>query len=165
MDRTARGSRTVRVVAVLAVLTVVAVAADVRPRRPGERAACPVCGMFVAPHPAWTAQIVFTDGSAVFFDGCKDLFKFLTDRERYATRDRPAGAVIAAVFVTGYYDQQPISGGEALYVVGSDVLGPMGAELIPLANRDEAEEFMRDHRGTRVLRFDEINTTVVSTLD
>jgi len=165
MDRTARGSHTVRAVVLATALTVVAVASDVQPRPPGARAACPVCGMFVAPHPAWTAQIVFADGSAVFFDGCKDLFKFLTDRERYATLDRPAGAVIAAVFVTGYYDQKPISAREAFFVSGGDVLGPMGAELIPLANRDEADEFMRDHRGTRVLRFDEINTTVVSTLD
>ncbi|MGQ9653410.1 MAG: nitrous oxide reductase accessory protein NosL, partial [Thermodesulfobacteriota bacterium] len=39
------------------------------PLRPGPKDKCPVCGMFVAKYPDWTAQVLFKDGRSVFFDG------------------------------------------------------------------------------------------------
>jgi nitrous oxide reductase accessory protein NosL len=54
---------------------------------------------------------------------------------------------------------------EAWFVVGSDVLGPMGHELVPFARREEAEEFLRDHRGASVLRFDDVNARILEALD
>jgi nitrous oxide reductase accessory protein NosL len=41
----------------------------------------------------------------------------------------------------------------------------MGHELIPLASREDAEEFMRDHRGRRILRFDEVTRELPARLD
>ena len=41
-----------------------------------------------------------------------------------------------------------IDGRSAHYVVGSDVTGPMGKELIPFATREAALEFSKDHGGT-----------------
>jgi len=132
------------------------------PRVPGGRDRCPVCGMFVAPHPEWIAQIVHDDGSAVFFDGPKDLFKYLL-----APAHRVSGAVdrkIGAVFVTGYYERQAIDARTASFVVGSDVLGPMGAELVPHASLDEAREFSRDHRGSRIVGYDEVTPELIAGL-
>ena len=51
------------------------------------------------------------------------------------------------------------------YVIGSDVLGPMGHEFVPLASRAEAEEFMRDHKGKRTLAFAEITAEWAEKLD
>jgi nitrous oxide reductase accessory protein NosL len=118
--------------------------------------------MFVAPHPEWLAQIVLEDGTARFFDGCKDLFTYLADPGRFGT----AAAVdsIAAIYVTGYYDQTAIEARTAVYVAGSDVLGPMGKELIPLRDLGEAEDFTRDHRGAAILRFDDIDAEVLASL-
>ena len=48
---------------------------------------------------------------------------------------------------------------------GSDVLGPMGHELVPLASRQEAEEFMADHKGKRVLTFDQVSAEILKALD
>jgi nitrous oxide reductase accessory protein NosL len=63
---------------------------------------------------------------------------------------------VAAVFVTDYYALEPIDAKSALYVVGSDVYGPMGKELIPFARRADAEEFLRDHGGRKIVRFGEV---------
>jgi len=41
----------------------------------------------------------------------------------------------------------------------------MGRELVPFETRKGAEEFMRDHQGKRILRFEEIAPELISTLD
>jgi nitrous oxide reductase accessory protein NosL len=41
----------------------------------------------------------------------------------------------------------------------------MGHELIPLASRADAEEFLADHQGRRILRFDEVNKDLPGRLD
>lgn len=137
-------------------------AQSVEPRRPGRRDACPVCGMYVAPHPEWLAQIVFDDGSVLFFDGCKDLFKYLVARDRFAPDRR--GAEPVSIFVTSYYDGTAIPAREAHYVIGSDAYGPMGVELVPHPSAEAAQEFLRDHNGSRVVRFDDVTTQLLDDL-
>jgi len=41
----------------------------------------------------------------------------------------------------------------------------MGHELVPLASRQDAEEFMADHKGKRILTFDQVGVEVLKTLD
>jgi hypothetical protein len=48
-----------------------------------------------------------------------------------------------------------------LGVAGSDVTGPMGKALVPVAGRDAAEQFKKDHYGTRIFTADEITTNVL----
>ncbi|MFZ7126520.1 MAG: nitrous oxide reductase accessory protein NosL [Desulfobacterales bacterium] len=129
---------------------------------PSERDLCPVCGMFVAKYPDWIATIEFKDGKAVFFDGVKDLLKFYFDIKHYQP-DRSTED-IRAIHVTDYYTGGSIQAQDAYYVFGSDVFGPMGKELIPLDSLEAADEFMRDHNGIRVLRFNEIRPSLVDRL-
>ena len=139
------------------------VQADFAPRQPEASATCPVCGMKVAPFPEWVAQVVFADERTVFCDGAKDLFRYLLERPRFAPDLRHLE--IAAVYVTSYYDGTMVAAEEAFYAIGSDVRGPMGPELIPFATSDEAEEFLRDHGGKRIVRFAEVTQEVLSSLD
>lgn len=129
------------------------------PRRPSGKDRCPVCGMLVSPYPEWTGQVRHEDGTTVFFDGCKDLFKYLLSLDRYAPGKDRRG--VAAVFVTNYYDGEIIAARTALFVIGSNVMGPMGPELVPHRSIEAAEDFMKDHEGRRVLRFDEITEAVL----
>lgn len=129
---------------------------------PGDRDKCPVCGMFVKPYPEWTAAVVYRDGHAHYFDGAKDLFKFLHGPQKYVASHR--AEEVTAIVVTEYYALTPIDARSALFVVGSDVLGPMGRELIPLANAADATEFIKDHGG-RVLLFDGVTPAQVAELD
>jgi hypothetical protein len=119
--------------------------------------------MFVAKYPEWVATVVLRDGKAAHFDGAKDLFKYLLDLARYVPGGTPGDVV--AVAVTEYYGLKRIDGREAWYVVGSDVLGPMGHELVPLASAEEAAEFARDHAGRRTLRFLEVDQALLERLD
>lgn len=135
----------------------------VEPRVPGDRDRCSVCGMFVAPHPEWIAQIVYDDGTVAFFDGAKDLFRYMV--ESTPRTPNPGGREISRIFVTGYYDRKPIDAVTASFVVGSDVLGPMGAELIPHASPEEAREFSRDHGGSEIVGFDQVTPGLLANLD
>ncbi len=138
-------------------------AAEPAAPKPGPKDKCPVCGMFVAKYPDWVAAVVFHDGAALFFDGVKDLMKFRLRMERFGRGRKPEE--IRAVFVTDYYRLEPIDGLRAFYVLGSDVLGPMGRELIPFEREEEAREFMKDHRGEEILRFEQIDTETLKRLD
>ena len=124
---------------------------------------CPVCGMFVYKYPKWVALIVFQDGGYYFYDGAKDMFKHIFDTAKY-TPGRTA-ETIKDIYVTDYYEVELIDARSAFYVIGSDVLGPMGHELLPFKDREAAEEFMEDHEGKTILRFGEVTPAIIESLD
>lgn len=129
---------------------------------PSAREKCPVCGMLVAKYPDWMATLRFRDGSILRFDGPKDLFTCYLDLGRYAPgRSR---ADVASVLVKDYYGLREVDGFKAAYVIGSDVTGPMGRELVPFSDPADAEAFLKDHRGRRILRFGEVTADVLRTL-
>lgn len=131
--------------------------------KPGERDLCPVCGMFVAKYPYWVATLVWRDGAVIHFDGAKDLFKYLGDLARWAPGRRREE--IAKVGVTAYYDGTRVDAFAASYVLGSDVYGPMGHEAVPHASRADAEEFLKDHKGRRVVGAADLTSALMRALD
>ena len=133
------------------------------PVQPSEKDKCPICGMFVYKYPDWLAEIVFKDGSVVFFDGAKDLFKYYFNIPKYSPGQ--SEKKITAIFVMEYYDMNLMDARKAYFVIGSNVYGPMGHELIPLASREDAETFMKDHKGKQVLLFEEITPSIIQKLD
>ncbi len=140
----------------------VSYAADAAPA-PGAKDKCPVCGMFVAPYPGWTGVVVLKDRSALFFDGPKDLFTYCNNVATYSPgRSR---SDIAAVWVKDYYTLAAIDGRKAVYVIGSDVNGPMGRELVPFAKEADAATFLNDHKGKKILRFEDINPQILKFLE
>jgi len=124
------------------------------PHIPGSRDKCPVCGMFVAKYPDWVASISIKNERDIFFDGPKDMFTYYLNRQKY----NPAGSKnsVSGVHVKDYYTLRQIDGFTAYYVVGSNVFGPMGKELIPFKNVGDAKGFLRDHGGKMILRFNQI---------
>jgi len=110
---------------------------------------CPVCGMFVYKYPRWAAQIWFKDKKHYSFDGVKDLTK-------YFRANKEQQKEIEKILVTDYYKQTAIDGLKAYYVIGSDVYGPMGEEAIPFEDEDDAKNFLKDHRGKKILKFKEV---------
>jgi len=124
---------------------------------------CPVCGMFVYKYPKWVAQIVFQDGTTYFYDGAKDMFKHIFDTHKYTPGQ--SADQIKAIYVTDYYEVELIEAKPAYYVIGSDVLGPMGHELLPFKDQESAQEFLEDHKGKSILRFDEVTPALIESLD
>jgi nitrous oxide reductase accessory protein NosL len=54
---------------------------------------------------------------------------------------------------------------KAFFVIGSDVYGPMGRELIPFFTKEDALVFKKDHNGTRILVFEQVTPAVIRKLD
>jgi nitrous oxide reductase accessory protein NosL len=129
---------------------------------------CPVCGMFVYKYPKWAAQIFYKHGEHSHhysFDGVKDMMKFYFDPLKWGDYKNSKKENISKILVTDYYSQKAIDATKAFYVIGSDVYGPMGDELIPFEKLDEAKVFKADHVGVKILKFDEIKETEVYKLD
>lgn len=122
---------------------------------------CPVCGMFVAKYPHWIAILQMSDGSVEGFDGVKDMMAFYFSPEEFTQKER--GAVVE-IRVKDYYTQAWLDGKSAFYVRGSDVLGPMGHELIPFATKPAAENFVKDHKGKELLSFELITASMIDML-
>jgi copper chaperone NosL len=131
--------------------------------KPGQKDLCPVCGMIVSKYPNWTAIVTWKDGHSHFFDGAKDLFKFLHDLAKYAPGHRRED--IAAIYVTDFYNLEKIDARHAVFVTGSDALGPMGHEFVPLASQADAKDFMKDHKGRHIYTFQQIGAALPGRLD
>ena len=116
--------------------------------------------MFVAKYPKWAA-LIDIEAKKHYFDGVKDMMKFyIFDVDFPYNRSK-----ITHMKVTDFYTLKAIDAKEAFYVIGSDVYGPMGNELIPFLNEQAAQNFMTDHRGKKIIRFKEITPKLVMGLD
>jgi len=115
-------------------------------------AKCPICGMFVAKYPQWVA--LYDGEKKFYFDGVKDMMKYAFARKLSSDK----------FYVSDYYKLSKLEATKAFYVIGSNVYGPMGSELIPFATQEEAETFSRDHNGQKVISFDEITEVLVKSL-
>ena len=131
--------------------------------KPSQKEKCPVCGMFVTRYPDWMSLVSFRDGSHVYFDGSKDMFRYYFEIKHYAPLK--SQAEIVTMLVMDYYALAPINAKEAFYVIGSDVYGPMGKELVAFEKESDAKEFMKDHKGKAVLRFPEVTPSMVKNLE
>jgi len=138
-------------------------AADKSSVKPGPKDKCPVCGMFVAKYPDFIAVVTFEDKTRAFFDGVKDMMKYYFNLQKYNPSKKRDD--ITQIHVTDYYSMELVDGFKAFYVVGSDIYGPMGKELIPFEKEGDAKEFLNDHKGKALLRFQDITDDLVKRLD
>jgi nitrous oxide reductase accessory protein NosL len=115
---------------------------------------CPICGMFVYKYPQWVAMIV-TDKKTLYFDGVKDLMKY------YFTHQKE----VKSFYAQDYYTKNLIELHKAYFVLGSDVYGPMGDELIPFLHKKDAQTFMLDHRGKKIVTLKQLTQEMVEKLD
>ena len=119
--------------------------------------------MFVAKHKDFLAEIIFSDGACFMFDGAKDMFRFFFDIPAYAPGKAAAG--IVAMYVTDYYSLGLVDGRTSCFVIGSNVLGPMGKELIPFSGEKQARTFLADHKGKAVVKFAEVTPAMIKDID
>ena len=114
---------------------------------------CSKCGMDVESAPRWIAGLTREDGTDQRFCSPRCLFAW-----RHQT-----GAE-GTLWVTEYYSQQRMPAVELHFVVGSDVVGPMGSALVPVAGQEAAEQFRHDHGGERVVELSEITVELLQSL-
>ena len=124
-------------------------------------ARCPVCGMFVAKFDVWITQIRYEDTTIFSFDGVKDMMAYYHKPSNFNGQEQ---SKVNEIWVKDYYSLKWLDARKAFFVIGSDVHGPMGHELIPFSIKAAAESFLADHHGRRILTFDKITIEVVDQL-
>lgn len=142
---------------------------------------CDVCGMVIPNHPGPSAEVFYPGrepaghANPARFDSTWEAYQF--DFER-----RDEGWEPAAFYVTDYsaVDYRTFTdGGDTLvsthpeassfvdseavtYVVGSEVKGAMGRDLIGFSDRADAESFRDDHGGQLMRHGDVTRATIAS---
>jgi copper chaperone NosL len=130
---------------------------------PSAKDKCPVCGMFVSKYPDWVATVTFKDSSVLFFDGVKDFFTYYHNMQKYTPARNQAS--ISAISINDYYTLKPVDARQAHFVLGSDVYGPMGKELVPFGKVNDAQAFIKDHKGKMVLRFSDVTPKILKSME
>lgn len=130
---------------------------------PSAKDKCPVCGMFVSKYPDWVVSVTFKDATTLYFDGAKDFFTYYHNMQKFTpTRKQDS---ISTMSVIDYYTLKPVDARKASFVIGSDVYGPMGKELVPFGKLADAHAFLKDHKGKMVLRFSDVNPRVLKSME
>lgn len=84
--------------------------------------------------------------------------------ERYDTpKCAFRGGTAGSLWFREYYSQEFVPLGDLSFVAGSDVIGPMGDDLVPVAP-ERADAFVRDHGG-RVIDATDIDGPLLRSLD
>ena len=109
--------------------------------------------MPIDPNSSWRADLVWAGGGVKQFDSPRCALKAWRTRDLSAT----------AMRVLDYYDGRWTDAGDVGFVAGSDVLGPMGPDLVPVDAR-RAHKFAQDHAAGRPLPVDAITAEVLSQL-
>jgi len=116
---------------------------------------CQVCGMYLHYYPNWASEIDYPKGEIYKFDGIKDMMKFYFNNKEGITD----------ILVKDYYTLETIDAKKAYFVIGSDVLGPMGNELIAFSSKESAKSFLLEHNGKHLFSFNELTEKMVRSLD
>ncbi|MRR16934.1 MAG: nitrous oxide reductase accessory protein NosL [Deltaproteobacteria bacterium] len=129
-----------------------------------SRERCPVCNMYVDMFAKWNATVEFKDADApAVFCGAKCLFKYYLDLKKYnSAKSRDS---IGKILVKDYASRTEVDALSAHYVIWSDVYGPMGHEPIPFAKKAAAQKFQKEHKGKKIVRFQDVSLKLIHALD
>jgi len=112
---------------------------------------CRNCGMKIDHTSAWRAELIGDDGKPISFDSPRCAL----------TSWRGGKSSGKALRVQEYYDRTFRDAKDVRFVVGGDVAGPMGPDLVPV-DPARVTKFIQDHGADRALRLDEITPAVLS---
>lgn len=124
-------------------------------RGPSGQERCAHCGMRIERGSRWRAGLTTSAGEALAFDTPKCMLRVRAGARGRSARD---------TWVLDYYGGRRVRAADATFVQGSDVLGPMGPDLVPLADRAAAERFAVDHGSRALLRANEIDRRLLDGL-
>lgn len=114
---------------------------------------CKNCGMKIDPASPWRTDLVAADGTTTHFDSPRCAFTSWRSGKTSAT----------TLKVQDYYDRQWKEGSQLEFVIGGDVVGPMGPDLVPV-DRARATKFIQDHGADKALSVDEVTMAALDSI-
>ncbi len=121
--------------------------------------------LLVHKYPKWAAKIELANGKEVYFCSPKSMFEFYWRPARWYDLGVRSEEDFKKLLVTDYESGKPIDARGAFYVYGSNVTSPAGDDLVPFASYDAAQKFLKQHGGSRVLNFSQINYALINLLN
>jgi copper chaperone NosL len=115
--------------------------------------ACPLCGMYPARYPQFNCQIVFKDGSYEAFDSAVGLLVYRFFPDNTGIKLNP----IAQIYFKDYLKERWLEAGKTFFVIGSEIMGPMGVEFLPVDSEQAAKELKKQEQGQDNTSFKKIN--------
>lgn len=117
-----------------------------------EEPRCKHCGMKIDPASPWKTELVSKGGQITTFDTPSCAF----------TSWRNGQSPASSLRVQDYYDHQWHLADELRFMVGGDVLGPMGPDLVPVMPA-LVTKFIQDHGADRAMKEEEITAEYLKT--
>jgi len=114
---------------------------------------CPLCGMYPARYPEFNCQIVFEDGSYEAFDSAIGLMVYLLFTDNTGIKLKS----IAKIYFKDYLKERWLEAGKTFFVTGSEIMGPMGVEFLPVDSEQAAKELKKQEKGKDIIHFKKIN--------
>jgi copper chaperone NosL len=136
------------------ILLAVATAAAAACKAKSAELRCKHCGMKIDSASAWRADLVAADGATTSFDTPRCAL----------TSWRSGKSQAASLRVQEYYERRWRNAEELRFVIGGDVLGPMGPDLVPVEPA-HAMKFIQDHSADKALRLDELTADVLANVN
>jgi nitrous oxide reductase accessory protein NosL len=117
---------------------------------------CKTCGMHSLPYPKWNVTWKNANTTQWF---CSPRCMFIQ-----VNKTPSSIAPTDSLLVIEYYTQRRITAQQASFVIGSDITSPMGHDFVPLQDEKTATDFMAEHKGKQILRFEEVSNEVIKNL-
>lgn len=111
---------------------------------PTAKTRCLVCGMYPAKFPKHRAQVSMADGSHHHFCSNQCLVHFMADQKKYLKTVEKVKSIWVTVYPDGGYEYAM----GLYYLVGSNILGPMGKEALPYRSKSDADSAAGEHGGS-----------------
>ncbi|MCP4673138.1 MAG: hypothetical protein GY857_17735 [Desulfobacula sp.] len=114
---------------------------------------CPLCGMYPARYPQFNCQIVFKDGTYEPFDSAAGLLVYLFFSDKTGITPKP----VDKIYFKHYLKENWLEADKTFFVAGSEILGPMGIEFLPVDSEKGAKELKKQEKGEDIIHFKKIN--------
>jgi hypothetical protein len=149
---------------------------------------CAKYGIDTSAHPEFRAYSRLKDGSALAFASPKAMFAYFFEGENLSGNNGGASAEEnlmsknsasgnfgesnstnanfggAELYVTDYASGEILRAQDAFYVFGSVLQSARGDDLITFARLQDAQNFMREKKGHKILQFREISAKLIDYL-
>jgi hypothetical protein len=114
-----------------------------------------ICGIQPYKNPKWMSEIELINGKKLHFVSVKCMMIFYYKNTKWhdlgITEDPSKIEPIKALRVQDYNTLKVIDAKKAYYVFGSHIMGPKGDDLIPFQYEKDAENFMKENGGHKIL--------------
>ncbi len=114
---------------------------------------CPLCGMYPALYPKFNCQIVFKDGTYEAFDSTIGLLIYLLFPNNLGMKLQP----VSKIFFKDYLKESWLEANDTFFVTGSEIMGPMGVEFLPVDSKQTATDLKKQEKGKDIIHFKNIN--------